>query len=78
MLDSVVKIDNDHYPQIFLEKCKYAVKKTKIMNIIDEELDPDESDDDDDMSDKSDDEMMMMIICLINLMKKIIKIKILF
>ena len=59
MLDSVVKIDNDHYPQIFLEKCKYAVKKTKIMNIIDEELDPDESDDDDDddddnMSDKSD------------------------
>ena len=57
MLDSVVKIDNDHYPQIFLEKCKYAVKKTKIMNIIDEELDPDESDDDDDdMSDKSDDD----------------------
>ena len=54
------------------------MKKTKIMNIIDEELDPDESDDDDDMSDKSDDEMMMMIICLINLMKKIIKIKILF
>ena len=58
MLDSVAKIDNDHYPQIFLEKCKYAVKKTKIMNIIDEELDPDESDDDDDddMSDKSDDD----------------------
>ena len=28
-LDSVVKINNDYYPQIFLEECKYAIKKKK-------------------------------------------------
>ena len=28
LLDPVVRIDND-YPQIFLEECKYAVKKKK-------------------------------------------------
>ena len=27
LLDSVIKTDNDYYPQIFLEECKYAVKK---------------------------------------------------
>ena len=31
-LDSVVKINNDYYPQIFLEECKYAIKKKKIVN----------------------------------------------
>ena len=29
LLDSVVKIDNNCYPQIFLKECKYAVKKKK-------------------------------------------------
>ena len=45
LLDSVVKIDNDYYPQIYLEECKYAVKNKKIMNTINEELNLDESDD---------------------------------
>ena len=27
--DSVVKIDNNYYPQIFSEECKYAKKKKK-------------------------------------------------
>ena len=26
-LDSVVNVDQKHYPQIFLEECKYVVKK---------------------------------------------------
>ena len=26
-LDSVVKVDNGYYPQLFLEESKYAVKK---------------------------------------------------
>ena len=26
LLDSVVKIDNDYYPQMFLEEYKYAIK----------------------------------------------------
>ena len=27
LLDSVVNIDNVYYPQVFLEECKYAIKK---------------------------------------------------
>ena len=52
LLDSVVKIDNDYYPQIFLEECKYAVKKKKIIKTINEELNLDESNDESD-NDKS-------------------------
>ena len=41
---------------IFLEECKYVIKKKKIINSINEELDLDESDSesDDDESNKSD------------------------
>ena len=47
LIDSIVfSADKKCYPQIFLEECKHAVKKTKIINIIDEELDLNESDDD--------------------------------
>ena len=56
LLDSVVKIDNDYYPQIFLEECKYAVKKKKIMNAINVALNLDESDNNDDKSNKSDED----------------------
>ena len=52
LLDSVVKTDNDYYLQIFLKECKYAVKKKKIMNTINEELNLKEPDDDSD-KDKS-------------------------
>ena len=56
LLEFVVKIDNYYCRQIFLEECKYAVKKRKIMNTINVELNLDESDDasDNDKSDKSD------------------------
>ena len=45
LLDSVIKIDNNYYPQIVLEECKYAVKKKKRMNTINDEVNLDESDD---------------------------------
>ena len=56
ILHSVVKKDNYYYPQIFLEERKYAVKKKKIVNTINEELKLDESDDesDNDKSNESD------------------------
>ena len=38
LLDSVVIVDKTYYPQIFLEECKYLVKKKKIINSINEEL----------------------------------------
>ena len=43
LLDSVINVDKIYYPQIILEQCKYAVKKEKIINTINEELDLDES-----------------------------------
>ena len=50
LLDSVVKIYNDHYPQIFLEQCRYAVKK--LVNAINEEINLDESGDESNESDE--------------------------
>ena len=54
LLDSiVVNADKKCYLQIFLEECKHAVKKKKLLNTINEELKLDESDDE---TDKSNDE----------------------
>ena len=49
---NVVNADKKYYPQIFLEECKYAVIKKRIMNTINEELNLNESDDESD-NDKS-------------------------
>ena len=53
-LDSVfVNSGKEYYPQIFLEECKYAIKKKKkIVNTINEDLELNESDESDDESDK--------------------------
>ena len=58
LLDSVVKIDNEYYPQILLEECRSAVKKKKITNTINEELNLDKSDieSDNDKSNESDED----------------------
>ena len=39
MLDCVIRVNKKHYPQTFLEECKYEIKKTKMENIIDDDLD---------------------------------------
>ena len=41
LLDSIIKVNKKHYPQILLEECKYAGKKAK--NIISDELELDKS-----------------------------------
>ena len=46
MLDSVIKANKKYYPQILLEECKYAQKKIKIENHIDDDLEKSESDSD--------------------------------
>ena len=48
LLDSFIKVGKKVYPQIPLEEFKYAVKKKKIINAINEELNLDESDDESD------------------------------
>ena len=46
-IDSVLKIDNKRaYPQAYLGQCKYKLKKTKIVNYIDDEIIDKDSDSD--------------------------------
>ena len=46
-IDSVLKIDKKAYPQVYLEQCKYKLKKRKIANYIDNEIIDEDSDIDD-------------------------------
>ena len=43
MIDSVIKANKKHYPQTFLEECKYIQEKIKTENYIDEDLENSES-----------------------------------
>ena len=45
MLDSVIGVSKKSYPQILLEECKYEIKKTKMENLINDDLDLSSSDD---------------------------------
>ena len=49
-IDSVMKMDKKNYPQVYLEECKYEIKKKKMARFIDVELDLDDSDDSGDFS----------------------------
>ena len=51
MLDSVIRANKRYYPQILLEECKYEIKKTKMENLINDDLDPSSSDESDNESD---------------------------
>ena len=46
-IDSVLKIDKKAYPQVYLEQCKYKLKKRKIVNYIGDEINDEDSDIDD-------------------------------
>ena len=51
ILNSVIRVNKKYYPQTLLEECKYEIKKKKIVNLIDEDLDPSSSDQSDNESD---------------------------
>ena len=38
ILDSVIRVSKKYYPQKFLEGCKYEIKKTKMENLINDDL----------------------------------------
>ena len=40
-IDSVLKIDKSYYGQVYLEQCKYRVKKREIKSLIDYEIELD-------------------------------------
>ena len=38
-IDSVLKVDKKNYPQVYLEQCKYKIKRRKPVDFIDAEVD---------------------------------------
>ena len=44
MLDSVIRVNKNYYPQTLLEECKYEIKKNKMKNLINDDLDQSSSD----------------------------------
>ena len=54
-LDFFVKVKKKCYPQTLLEECKYETKKTKMKNLINDELEASLSDDDETDIDSDDD-----------------------
>ena len=38
MLDSVNRVNKKYYPQTLLEECKYEIKKNKMNNFINDDL----------------------------------------
>ena len=50
-IDSVMKIDEKYFLQVYLEECKYKIKKIQMSRFINTELDLDSESDSDDDSD---------------------------
>ena len=38
-IDSVMRMDKKYFPRVYLEKCKYKIKKTEMSRFINTELD---------------------------------------
>ena len=38
-IDSVSKVEKKNYPQVYLEQCKYKIKRRKSVDFIDAEVD---------------------------------------
>ena len=74
MLDSVVRVNKKYYSETFLEECKHAIRKNKMENFINDDLDlssSDESDSESDNetdneldSDESSDQFFISSICI--------------
>ena len=51
MLDSVIRANKKYYSQTLLEECKYEMRKNKMENLINVDLDSSSSDESDNESD---------------------------
>ena len=56
-IDSVMKMDKKNYPQVYLEECKYRVKKLQMSRFKNAKLESD-SESDSEAESKSDTELM--------------------
>ena len=58
-IDSVMKIDKKNHPQVYLEECKYRIKKIQMSRFINTELKSDsDSEPDSEVESNSDAELM--------------------
>ena len=55
MLDSVIRVNKKYYPQKFLEECKNVIRKNKMENLINDDLDLSSSDESDNETDNETD-----------------------
>ena len=46
-IDSVLRTDKKNYPQIYLELCRYKIKKRELVSFIDDEVNLSSNDSDD-------------------------------
>ena len=61
-IDSVMRIDKKNHPQVYLEECKYRVKKIQMSRFINTELKSDSESSDSDLDlDLDDNELMKKI-----------------
>ena len=56
-IDSVTKMDKKNYPEVYLEECKYRLKKIQMSRFINAKLESD-SESDSEAESKSDSELM--------------------
>ena len=57
-IDSVLTIDKKNHPQVYLEECKYRIKKTQMPKFINTELKSDSESDSEKIGAKVDNELM--------------------
>ena len=38
-INSVLEVDKKNYPQVYLEQCKYKLRKRKLLDFVDDEVD---------------------------------------
>ena len=55
VIDSVIRVNERYYPQALLEECKYVIRKNKMENLINDDLDLSSSDESDNQSDNETD-----------------------
>ena len=51
MLEFVIRVDKRYYPQTLLEECKYVIRKNKMRNVVNDNLDLSSCDESDNESD---------------------------
>ena len=60
MLDSVITVNKKSYPQTLLEECKYVIRRNKMENLINDDLNLTSSDESDNKSNNESDNRVIM------------------